>query len=345
MDPLSFIIDDEYDYSGDSGEYDYGNVTEFQSICDMIPPVTEHLFSLCSITILVIGLIFNAVTIHIIYSRLHLKNTINVFLLNICIADILFSTYFMFTSMNITSGWIFGQVLCKLSNAGFYSNTLASILFVTLMVYTLYKKIILKDKWVPQDPINLFLTCVCVWTLCIIMSIPRMYVSKVRLILDKYQCEEHDYDYNWKWFMLWSNFFAAFLVPLILNIYFLWKIYKYVLTHPEFRSMYILLKRYAMSWLVFWMPLRFILIIDWFLDFIDCWHEQTVVAMILIAEVISHLHIIANPIIFAYSSTSFRKHLVEMVMRKKVTLESSESSSSVYRDHLIEMVKLNTDNQ
>ncbi|XP_058620147.1 chemokine XC receptor 1-like [Onychostoma macrolepis] len=66
----------------------------------------------------------------------------NVFILNLSVSDLLFTSGLPFWATYYTSGWVFGEVGCKAVKFLFYVGFYSSVLFLTLMTVQCYMEVV-----------------------------------------------------------------------------------------------------------------------------------------------------------------------------------------------------------
>ncbi|GLD50261.1 uncharacterized protein AKAME5_002787100 [Lates japonicus] len=121
------LNDSLYDYDYDDEVCEKGEVVQFGSI---IVPV---FFSL----VITLSLTGNILVLVILALYENLKSLTNIFILNLAISDLVFTTGLPFWAIYHIWGWVFSEALCKIVTFVFFTGFYSSILFLTIM--TIYR--------------------------------------------------------------------------------------------------------------------------------------------------------------------------------------------------------------
>ena len=287
----------------------------------VIVPMVFSLVVLC-------GCVGNSLVIVVVLkNRDYLRNTTNLFILNLAIADLLFLMFCVPFHAVIfsTTYWPFGQVLCKLVHFIQYSSMVASIFTLVAMAADRYCAVAyaLQTKHF-RTPTHAFITSSCIWVGAVVVAVPWPIFYTVKTYTDVYPPVTICAD-DWgslretaKPMYFLSLFFITYLFPLIsifvlsvLMIRQLW-----VLKEPEGPSMRasVSAKRkvtrliivVVVVFCICWLPSHIIWI--WTNFFKHTWKRNYAFYYFRIgAYVLAYGNSAMNPLIYAFLSVNFRK--------------------------------------
>ncbi|XP_042354797.1 lysophosphatidic acid receptor 6-like [Plectropomus leopardus] len=185
-------------------------------------PMYSAVFSL----VFVVGLIFNSVAVYIFACTLKLRNETTTYMINLVVSDSLFVLSLPFRIVYfIKRHWMFGDVLCKISVALFYTNMYGSILFLTCISVDRFLAIVhpLRSQTI-RTKRNAKLACCMVWVMVLSGSIPTgifLETSSERNA-EKHFCFENYSKKQWKAELSKVVVFietVGFIIPLLVNVF------------------------------------------------------------------------------------------------------------------------------
>ncbi|XP_034024339.1 lysophosphatidic acid receptor 6a [Thalassophryne amazonica] len=186
-------------------------------------PLYSTIFSI----VFVVGLMTNAVAIYILTCSLKLRNETTTYMMNLVASDLLFVfmlplRVFYFININ----WPFGDVLCKLSVALFYTNMYGSILFLTCISVDRFLAIVhpFRSRTL-RTKRNAKIVCFAVWVVVLSGSIPTGFLlettSPENNSSNTKLCFENFSSKQWKSHLSKVVIFietVGFVIPLLLNV-------------------------------------------------------------------------------------------------------------------------------
>uniref|UniRef100_A0A667YLM7 Si:dkey-78k11.9 n=1 Tax=Myripristis murdjan TaxID=586833 RepID=A0A667YLM7_9TELE len=133
------------------------------------------------ISVFIIGLIANAWGLKSLHQNWNKLKIINVFVLNLGLADILYlvTLPFLVVYCFLQRKWIFGAVFCKITRFFFNLNLYGSIGFLTCISVYRYLAIVHPIRVMGRISVtHSVVTTVIVWVLVSIQSLPDMFFAK-----------------------------------------------------------------------------------------------------------------------------------------------------------------------
>ncbi|MBN3304748.1 neuropeptides B/W receptor type 1-like [Amia ocellicauda] len=139
-----------------------------------------------------VGLTGNTVVIYVILKASNMKTVTNMFILNLAIADELFT---LVLPINIADylllQWPFGELVCKLIISIDQYNTFSSIYFLTVMSIDRYLVVLstVKSKHLSQRTYkSAKIVCLCVWAFVTVIILPFTIFAKIHTEEGRTQC-------------------------------------------------------------------------------------------------------------------------------------------------------------
>ncbi|XP_045905067.1 chemokine (C motif) receptor 1a, duplicate 1 [Micropterus dolomieu] len=302
----------EYDYPDEVCEK--GAVVKFGSI------VIPVFFSL----VITLSLIGNILVLVILALFENLKSLTNIFILNLAISDLVFTTGLPFWAHYHIWGWMFSETLCKIVTFVFFTGFYSSVLFLTVMTIYRYLAVVrpLPDMSTQKLSSGVFVS-VLLWMISIGAAMPSLLYSSLVVIHHK---DEHsqgcEYDAT-----LWKNisisqqnlfFLVAFAVMAFCYIQILRKITK-SRSHTKNRAVKLVFCIVAVFF-IGWVPYNvviFLKILDDHLvpPFHNCEASIQLDYAFYMCRLIAFSHCCLNPVFYAFVGVKFRRHLKSMLHR------------------------------
>ncbi|XP_030583093.1 chemokine XC receptor 1-like [Archocentrus centrarchus] len=166
-----------YDSDYDEDEFcDKGEVVIFGSIAIPI------FFSL----VIILSLTGNILVLVILALYENLKSPTNIFILNLAISDLVFTTGLPFWAIYHVRGWVFSELLCKIVTFVFFMGFYSSILFLTIMTVYRYLAVVhpLSDLSTSKRSIGVFLS-VLMWIISTAAAMPSLFFSSITSVHHK----------------------------------------------------------------------------------------------------------------------------------------------------------------
>ena len=318
--------DQPFNVSDDNRTGDDDYIGDDEMLCCM-PGAERILVPFLFSVIVILGCLGNAlVIIVVIKNRDHYRNTTNLFILNLAIADMLFLVFCVpfHAIIYTTAKWPFGEFMCKFVHLVQYSSMVASVLTLVAMAFDRYMAVghPLRTKHM-RTPMTAFLTSIIIWILSISMAMPwpifytvREYTQygpePIHLCADDWGAIRKD-----KPIYFLMLFILGYALPLIaifilsvMMIHQLWS----VSSDAHYREGSLKAKRkvtklvivVVVVFSVCWLPSH----VTWlWINFYPSTWKQTYLFYYLkiSSHVLSYANSCMNPVIYAFLSTQFRK--------------------------------------
>ncbi|XP_067417708.1 chemokine XC receptor 1 [Emydura macquarii macquarii] len=309
---------DESDFDVNSTYYDYWSPNISGNLCEMddLHTFGVHLTIILYSLVFVLSLLGNSLVLWILMKYENLVSLTNIFIMNLCISDLVFSCILPFWIMYHLHGWIFGDFLCKAVNAVFSISYYSGILFLTIMTVLRYLAVV--------NPLSTLSTqtrqcgiqvSLATWAASILVVVPEMIFTQVQINLDGSSSCDYT-DSRWKTVEIYQqNIFFLFSFAVILFCYI--KILKILLRsrshrkHRTVRLIFTIVVAFFLSWAPYnilcflqSLPAQYIPL--------NCEIQKNITYAFYISRKIAFSHCCLNPVLYVFVGVKFRRHLMHL---------------------------------
>ncbi|XP_067842836.1 C-X-C chemokine receptor type 2-like [Heptranchias perlo] len=288
------------------------------------------------------------VMIVILYNRRTISTT-DIYLLHLAVADLLFAVTLPFWAVDAISGWVFGDVMCKiismLQEVNIYSGILLlACISIDRLLAIVYSAQAHKHK----RPFRIKLVCAAVWVLAIALSLPILYKGEYKFsgTIMCHEMLEGESAETWRITTRFLRHFIGFLIPLVVMIFcYSVTIQKLCQTKgfQKQKAMKVIIA-VVLAFLVCWLPYNITVFIDTLMrsKLIDetCDMHNNIDWALFATQSLGFLHSCINPILYAFIGVKFRRNLVKILVKKGILKQTimpkyGRSVSSISESGLI----------
>ncbi|XP_027531942.1 chemokine XC receptor 1 [Neopelma chrysocephalum] len=306
-------MDEEY-YSAnldDNYSYEYTNES---NICEMGDYFifNTHLTTVLYTLVFLLSLLGNSLVLWILLKYENLTSLTNVFIMNLCVSDLVFSCMLPFWIVDQSFGWIFGEFLCKAVNAIFSIGYYSGVFFLTLMTILRYLCVVNPlSTWRSQTRCYSSLVCLAVWTVSVLIVVPEVIYTTVQENFEG----DRTCDYaDWKWKKVdiyLRNILFLFSFGVIVFCYF--KILIILLrarSRRKHRTVKLILI-IVVAFFLCWAPYN---ILSFLISFkpSTCQYAKDSILAFHISRNIAFSHCCLNPVLYVFIGVKFKKHLAQL---------------------------------
>ncbi|NXF69860.1 XCR1 protein, partial [Ciccaba nigrolineata] len=306
-------MDDEHYALNLDGNYSYEYINE-SNVCETGDYFVfyTHLTTVLYTLVFLLSLLGNTLVLWILFKYENLTSLTNVFIMNLCVSDLVFSCMLPFWAVDQTFGWIFGEFLCKALNAVFSVGYYSGVFFLTLMTILRYLSVVN-----PLSPLGSqtqccgFLVSLVVWTGSILIVVPEVIHTTVQENLEGDKICDYG-DWKWKKVDIYQrNILFLFSFGVIVFCYF--KILVILLRarsrrkHRTVKLIFIIVVAFFLSWA----PYN---ILAFLLTFPPptCQYERDSSLAFYISRKIAFSHCCLNPVLYVFVGVKFKRHLLRL---------------------------------
>ncbi|XP_072244805.1 chemokine (C motif) receptor 1a, duplicate 1 [Leuresthes tenuis] len=332
---------ESFDYENDYDDEicEKSDVVKFGSI------VMPIFFSI----VITLSLTGNILVLVILAKYENIKSLTNIFILNLALSDLVFTTGLPFWAIYHVWGWIFSEIICKIVTFVFFTGFYSSILFLTIMTVYRYLAVVhpLSELSTPKLSTGIFLSFL-MWLISTGAAMPSFLYSSLITIHHK---DEHSVgcEYGgpmWKRVGTTSQivfFFFAFVVMGFCYIQILRRITG-GRSHTKNRAVKLVFCIVAVFFLG-WVPYNAVTLFRVLSDnmiapFDGCEVSTQLDYAFFVCRLIAFSHCCLNPVFYAFVGVKFRRHLKSMLHQmfrrqnpaeeKQVRMNNFVSQGSMY---------------
>ncbi|KAM8967014.1 C-C chemokine receptor type 8-like [Pelodytes ibericus] len=301
---------DDYDYNDTSNQP--VAICENDNLHLFVSPFIQSVL----LTLFCLSFIGNSVILIILTKWEKLNSVTNIFILNLVIADLIFTVSFPFIAVSYASQWIFGEAMCKMTMAFFFTGFQSFVIFITLM--TVYQYLTIVHSWSSTSRLRVRYAgfiCVFTWGISIVFCIPDIIIyTTINGNSEKIECSTSAEGYTRWWLSLgtYKHFVLFFLLPLVIIIFCYVRIVVKINKCNIRRRDRVLKLIFCIGLFFFlcWSPYNIIMMLM-FQEHIgnDCNSDINVQYAFYICQTIVYFHCCINPLLYAFVGTKFRRHL------------------------------------
>ncbi|NXN24453.1 XCR1 protein, partial [Nycticryphes semicollaris] len=307
---------DEETYTPDPYNYSYKYFYD-SNVCEMGDYFVfyTHLTTVLYTTAFLLSLLGNTLVLWILFKYENLTSLTNVFIMNLCVSDLVFSCMLPFWAVDQTFGWIFGEFLCKAMNAVFSIGYYSGVFFLTLMTILRYLSVVNPLSTLrSQTQCCGFLVSLVVWTASILIVVPEVIHTTVQEKLEEGKTCDYA-DGKWKKMDIYLRN-VLFLLSFGVIVFCYFKILIILLRarsrrkHRTVKLILIIVVAFFLSWA----PYNILSFLTTFPS-PTCQYEKDSRLAFHISRKIAFSHCCLNPVLYVFVGVKFKRHLLHLCSR------------------------------
>ncbi|XP_010178617.1 PREDICTED: chemokine XC receptor 1 [Mesitornis unicolor] len=307
-------MDDGYFQSGLDENDSYDFLFNESNVCEMGDYFVfyTHLTTVLYTLVFLLSLLGNTLVLWILFKYENLTSLTNVFIMNLCVSDLVFSCMLPFWAVDQTFGWIFGEFLCKAVNAVFSIGYYSGVFFLTFMTILRYLSVVNPLSTLRSNTqCCVFLVSLAVWTGSILIVIPEVIYTTVEENWEGGKTCDYA-DLTWKKVDIYlRNILFLFSFGIIVFCYF--KIMIILLgarsrrKHRTVKLILIIVVAFFLSWA----PYN---ILSFLITFPSptCQYQNNSNFAFHISRKIAFCHCCLNPVLYVFVGVKFKRHLLHL---------------------------------
>ncbi|NXI00320.1 XCR1 protein, partial [Pachycephala philippinensis] len=302
---------DEQFYLDDNYSYEYIQET---NVCEMGDYFIFNIYLTAVLYTLVflLSLLGNTLVLWILFKYENLTSLTNIFIMNLCISDLVFSCMLPFWVVDQSFGWIFGEFLCKASNAVFSIGYYSGVFFLTLMTILRYLFVVNPLSTLrSQTQCSGFLVSLAIWTVSILIVVPEVIHTTVQEDLEERMFCDYA-DGRWKRVDIYVRN-VLFLLSFGVIVFCYFKIL-IILLRPRSRRKHRTVKLILIIVVAFflcWAPYNILSFLTTFPS-PTCQYAKDSSLAFHISRKIAFSHCCLNPVLYVFVGVKFKRHLAQL---------------------------------
>uniref|UniRef100_A0A4W3J4S1 G-protein coupled receptors family 1 profile domain-containing protein n=1 Tax=Callorhinchus milii TaxID=7868 RepID=A0A4W3J4S1_CALMI len=280
---------DEYNTS-----YDY---PEDSGICnkDSINNFAKTFMPAFYVLLLLFSLLGNGLVLCVLVKYEYLRSITNIFILNLAVSDLLSAFCLPFWTMHHLTGWIFGDIMCKVVGV-FFVGYYNGIMFLTLMTADRYFAVVHAVYAARSRKTCYAVTAsLVVWAISLSASVEHI----------------------WLLFGYYQQIILFFLIPLVVIVYCCYKIMNTVLrckARKKYKAVKVILC--IVIFFLCWAPYNMVIFLVSLkqLDvslFTTCETSKHIDYAYFISRNVAYFHCCLNPVFYAFVHTKLKMYLAQ----------------------------------
>lgn len=293
--------------------------------CTVSSPVNRHVVVVVYATVFLLNIVGNSLVILVVcYNKLKRSST-DIYLLNLAIADLLFSITLPFWAAYKVSNWVFGITICKIVSILQEVNFFSGILLLACISVDRYLAIVRATEFFTKKKHWVKFITIAIWILSLGLSIPTIWFRDVFLTPNgSIVCHENlgENTENWMINIRIARHLMGFFVPLLVMLFcysFVIKTLLQTKNSQKHRAMKVILAVFFV-FLICWLPHNITVIVD---SLMRTRHINETCALrnqldtaLHVTEVIGFTHSCINPILYAFIGHKFRHSFLTILANK-----------------------------
>ncbi|EDL00308.1 C-X-C chemokine receptor type 1 isoform X1 [Mus musculus] len=309
-------------------EKEFGNITgmlptgDYFIPCKRVPITNRQALVVFYALVSLLSLLGNSLVMLVILYRRRTRSVMDVYVLNLAIADLLFSLTLPFLAVSKLKGWIFGTPLCKMVSLLKEFNFFSGILLLACISVDRYLAIVHATRTLARKRYLVKFVCVGIWGLSLILSLPfAIFRQAYKPFRSGTVCYEvlGEATTDFRMTLRGLSHIFGFLLPLLtmlvcygLTLRMLFK------THmrQKHRAMGVIFA-VVLVFLLCCLPYNLVLLSDTLLGahLIEdtCERRNDIDQALYITEILGFSHSCLNPIIYAFVGQNFRHEFLKIL--------------------------------
>ncbi|KAM3916084.1 C-X-C chemokine receptor type 2-like [Leptodactylus fuscus] len=323
---MSIFIDltDLYDTFTDANTY---IPPAHASPCLFSPPANKYIVLVIYAIVFLLNIIGNSLVILVLcYNKLKMSST-DVYLLNLALADLLFSMTLPFWAAYKVSQWVFGIAMCKIISTLQEVNFYSGIFLLACISVDRYMAIVHATEFFTRKQHWVKFITIAVWILSVGLSIPTIWFRDVFLAgYAGVVCHENLEENTETWMIniRVGRFVMGFFIPLLVMVFcygFVIKTLVQAKNSQKHRAMKVILAVFFV-FLICWLPYNITVMVD---SLMRTGHINETCALrnhldtaLYVTEIFGFTHSCINPILYAFIGHKFRHSFLTILANKGI---------------------------
>lgn len=280
--------------------------------------------------VLLLGVTGNGLMLTVLLRRCRLLRITEIYLLHLALADLLLLATFPLALAQLSVGWVFGELLCKLMGLLNRLNLLCGSLLLACIGFDRYLAIVHAiPSMQSRHPRTVHLTCLLLWLLCLALSAPNALFLTVKshpADPSRLSCFFYHYgihSHNWLLTNRFLTHVLCFVLPLAVMTY----CYSAVVAtlcriqrSQQKRSAVRLALLVTAVFCLCWLPYNLAMLVDTMVTLgltadRGCTASTRLKRALAVTESLGFSHSCLNPFLYAFVGVHFRRELLEMFSR------------------------------
>ncbi|XP_075687171.1 C-X-C chemokine receptor type 2-like [Rhinoderma darwinii] len=303
--------------------------------CTASSPINKYVIVVIYATVFLLNILGNSLVILVIcYNKLKRSST-DIYLLNLALADLLFSATLPFWATYKVSEWVFGITTCKIISILQEVNFYSGILLLACISVDRYLAIVHATEFFTKKRHWVKFITISIWIVSFGLSIPTIWFKDV-FVSPKggIVCHENLEENTETWMIdiRIGRHLMGFFIPLLVMLFcygFVIKTLYQTKNSQKHRAMKVILAVFFV-FLICWLPYNITVIVDSLMRTKrikeTCSLRNRLDTALYVTEVFGYTHSCINPILYAFVGHKFRHSFLTILANKGVINKERLSS-------------------
>ncbi|XP_037345473.2 C-X-C chemokine receptor type 1 [Pungitius pungitius] len=330
------------DNGNDNISFDYDDDDDALSApCSLAVPGFDSLGLMVTyIVVFALSVLGNGVVVYVVCSMKKGKGSTDIYLMHLAMADLLLSVTLPFWAVNVQSGWIFGNFLCKLLSGFQEASVYSGVFLLACISVDRHFVIVRATRLRPNHRLVVKVACAVVWLVAAVLSLP-VAIQKESVHaedLGRLICYEKltgESSGRWRVIMRVMRHTIGFFMPLVvMTVCYGWIVVALCHTRNSQKQKAIrVILVVVFAFVVCWLPYNVSILIDTLIRgqtiaMETCEKRYMLEVTLAVTHVLALMHCAVNPVLYAFIGEKFRNHLLSALYRHGF-LNRKGSASSV----------------
>ncbi|CAJ0945436.1 unnamed protein product [Ranitomeya imitator] len=303
--------------------------------CPISSPVNKYAVFIVYATVFLLNIIGNSLVILVICYNKTKKSSTDIYLLNLAVADLLFSLTLPFWATYRVKEWVFGIVMCKIVSVLQEVNFYSGIFLLACISVDRYLAIVHATEFFTNKKYGVAFSIIAIWIISIGISIPSIWFRDVFLPPSRgIVCHENlgPETSDWMINIRIGRHVMGFFIPLLVMLFCYGFVIKTLIrakNSQKHRAMKVILAVFLV-FLICWLPHNITVMVDSLMrrELVNetCSLRDQLNTALYITEVLGFTHSCINPILYAFIGHKFRHSFLTILANKGIISKDRLSS-------------------
>lgn len=277
--------------------------------------------------IFLLGVAGNGLMITVLLGRGRVLRITEIYLLHLALADLMLLFTFPFDVAETVTGWLFGEILCKLMGLVKHLNIFCGSILLACIGFDRYLAIVHAiPSMQSRRPKTVHLTCISLWLVCLGLSIPNVvFLSVTSTNTSRLTCFYTSYAMHSNNWVLTNRVLdhVCFFLPLAIMSYCYTAVIVTLRSSQKSQATKGAIRLALLVTLIFcfcWLPYNITLLIATLqeleiLSFDSCDLYVILQAAVDVTRSLGFSHCCLNPFLYAFVGVRFRNELIQLLCK------------------------------
>ncbi|XP_034041928.1 C-X-C chemokine receptor type 2 [Thalassophryne amazonica] len=273
--------------------------------------------------VFIFSFIGNAVVIYVVCCMDKCRASADTYLMHLALADLFFSLTLPFWAVYVHSGWIFGNVLCKVLSGLQEASVYSGVFLLACISVDRYVAIVKATRVLLSHQKLVKVVCGMVWLVAVVLCLPVAVQRETMQpddLGDQIICYENitaESSDRWRVSVRVLRHTLGFFLPLAIMAFCYGRTLLTVLymrNHQKRKAMRVILA-VVIVFILCWLPHNVTVLIDTLmrgksLGISSCNARNRVAVVLQLTRVLAFMHCAVNPVLYAFIGEKFRNELL-----------------------------------